>query len=101
MKISNMLIVMTAVVLMAANSEAKITSSENRGSSVRLRVLSGSVDLKGTESLPANMIETILPSAAYTTDGTGITLADQPPRSKSCPDTSGNPGGTPPSCGKV
>lgn len=109
MKFSCMLIAVTAVVFMAANSEASITSSENRGSSVRLHVLSGSVDLNRAESLPGSLIGTILLAAPNFPDGPVLLANSKPapppppptdPKSKSCPPASPNPGGTPPNCGK-
>jgi len=101
MKFSFMLIAVMASVSIAANSEARVANSENRGSSVRLHVLSGSVELNHTERSPVDLFEMILPSASETRGRTGFVLADRPPRSKSCPPASPNPGGTPPSCGKV
>jgi hypothetical protein len=113
MKLLRVLIVVMVVVFIAANSEARITSSENRGSPVRLHVLSDSVDLKRAESFPASLIGTILPAApnfpvalvllADSEKKAGPTCPPPPPpepRSKSCPPQSPNSGGHPPNCGK-
>ncbi len=103
MKFSCLFIVMAAVILMAAESKASITSPEAGGSSVGLRILPGLFELNQTESSPVNFFESILPTASETTGRIGLISAHPPfppPRSISCPPASPNAGATPPNCGK-
>ena len=104
MKLLRVLVALMGMVFMAANSEARITSSENRGSSVKLHFLSDSVDLQRAESLRTSLIGTILPAAPPFPVGPVLLAKSKqpprpcppppppPPRSKSCPPKSWNCG---------